>query len=364
LKQNALKAVFFTEFMHAFARFWREFITVFVKEMIGKWSKMVNSKEQNLRSKISNTNPYLLQKSLNLTKILPKYGVLNSAQVDNTQKNKTKRVALIIHSYFPDLAEYLLHYAQSMPENADIFITTPSEENAKNLQQIFENAWKNGSLQCNKFEVRVIPNRGRDVAALLVAAKDIVRDYDLFCFAHDKKSSYMLPETVGEAWSDKLFECNLASRDYVHNIIDAFAADEFLGLTFAPVPDHGMYFFLLGGKYNWRENARQTRLLQEKIGTACPLDDKIPLIAPLGSMFWARTKAVEKLFALDWNYDDFPEEPLGLDATISHAIERVWAYTAADSGYYCAYTMPDEYFSAQMGAFLDYAAGFADVLGA
>ena len=69
---------------------------------------------------------------------------------------------------------------------------------------------------------------------------------------------------------------------------------------------------------------------------------KVP-IAPYGSCFWFRSDAVAKLFEYNWKYDDFPEEPLPIDGTISHAIERVYAYVAQDAGYYASTVMRDEY---------------------
>ena len=46
-------------------------------------------------------------------------------------------------------------------------------------------------------------------------------------------------------------------------------------------------------------------------------------VAPLGTMFWFRARAMEKLFAREWAYEDFPAEPTGEnDGNILHAIER------------------------------------------
>ena len=62
-------------------------------------------------------------------------------------------------------------------------------------------------------------------------------------------------------------------------------------------------------------------------------EDKEP-IAPLGSFFWARAKALEPLFEKEWTYDDFPEEPVADDGTILHAIERIYPFSAQSAGYY------------------------------
>ena len=58
-------------------------------------------------------------------------------------------------------------------------------------------------------------------------------------------------------------------------------------------------------------------------------------------MFWARTDALSDLFAYKWDYDDFPEEPMPVDHTISHALERVFCYCAQNRGYFSKWAMPE-----------------------
>jgi rhamnosyltransferase len=303
-----------------------------------------------IKSVVRSVNPFVLNKNAGLTRIF--------STTDRTHAVSSKlKVALIMHSYFPDLVPYLLKYAASMPEDADIYLTTGSDEKAQAIQEQFDKS----NIKCSKFEVRVIENRGRDVSALLVGGADLVDKYDLFCYAHDKKSSYMLPESVGETWSDLLFECNLASKEFVHNVVDEFAANDHLGLTLAPLVHHADYFFLLGGKHNWVENFKPTTQLLKSLGVHNLPKRSIPLFAPLGSMFWARTDAVRKIFDKGWTYEDFPPEPLPLDASISHAIERVWAYLAADAGYYSLVTIPDDYFSTEFSALAHYLHGILAV---
>jgi rhamnosyltransferase len=195
--------------------------------------------------------------------------------------------------------------------------------------------------------VRVIENRGRDVSALLVGAADLVSRYDLICSMHDKKSNYIKPASIGETWSDKLFECNLASREFVQNLIGEFAHDKFLGMTFPFFPFHGEFLPLFASSVAWNTNRdrygnfTKTVELLRKMNIELPLDKGLPPISPFGTMFWFRSDALKKLFDLNWKYDDFPPEPNDLDGTILHAIERAYAPIAQGSGYYSAYVMPD-----------------------
>jgi lipopolysaccharide biosynthesis protein len=44
---------------------------------------------------------------------------------------------------------------------------------------------------------------------------------------------------------------------------------------------------------------------------------------PVGTMFWARPKALKPLFDLEFSWDMYPEEPLPYDGSLLHAIERL-----------------------------------------
>jgi lipopolysaccharide biosynthesis protein len=44
---------------------------------------------------------------------------------------------------------------------------------------------------------------------------------------------------------------------------------------------------------------------------------------PAGSFFWARTRYLQPLFALDLTDADFPEEMSQSDGTLAHAVERM-----------------------------------------
>ena len=49
----------------------------------------------------------------------------SKVKYQNTFKSK---IALVIHLYFPDLLEENKHYIESMPKDADIYITTNTQE--------------------------------------------------------------------------------------------------------------------------------------------------------------------------------------------------------------------------------------------
>lgn len=262
-----------------------------------------------------------IKRNLQLNYILPKeYTIKESIP--------RRRIALIMHMYFPDLIGECLHYAKSMPDYADIYITTNSEEKKKLIEEAF-------SALENKVDVRVTPNRGRDVGPFLVESRKYLYEYDYICHTHDKKVGQLKPLSIGQSFSYRCFENVLATPQFVENVIDLFENNPRMGIIMPPPPNHSEYFFTLG--LEWGSNYKVTCDLAEKLGVKVPMSDKKEPISPLGSVFWARTDALHKVFDYPWSYEELPEEPIEDDGTILHAVERMYSFSAQNMGYYAGW---------------------------
>jgi len=290
-------------------------------------------------------------KNLNLTYVLPK-GSSDKEKVSKTLESK--KVALVMHVYFPDLLDDTYLRVLSMPEQADIYLTTDTDEKKVAIEQRFENN------DFNKFEVRKIKNRGRDVSSLLVGVKDVIMDYDYVCFAHDKKTAQVKPGTSGSSFAYKCFENTLGSKDFVYNIIEIFNKNPRLGLLTPPEPNHGNFFPTLG--FEWGPNYTKTKELADELGLTIPISvDKAP-VAPFGTMFWFRPEAMAPLYKKDWDYEDFPPEPNKIDGTLLHAIERIYPFIVQEAGYYPAIVMTDSFVGIEYNNLKHYVRGYNQVL--
>lgn len=274
-----------------------------------------------------------IKNSLNLSWILPKS--------HSNLKNTNSKIALVIHIYFDDLIDYCYNYALSMPKTCDIIITTDKEEKAKAIEKKF----KEGSVW-NNVIIMVIENRGRDVSSLLVAAEPYIMQYDYICFAHDKKVTQLDAGIKGYYFSERCFENVLGSKEYVQNIIERFDSDPFLGMLCPPPPNCSDYYSSLG--LEWGINYENTKKLYDKLKLKSPIDINKEPIAPLGTMFWFRAKAMKKLLEPKWQYTDFPKEPNSTDGTLLHAIERIYPFVIQDAGYYCAWCLNDDYAQSEL----------------
>ena len=186
-------------------------------------------------------------------------------------------------------------------------------------------------------------NRGRDCSALVIGCKDFVQNYEYVCFIHDKKTSGNNGAfTIGEAFMANLFDNMLGGQSYINNILGLFQKNKELGLLDTPIPSHGQYFCLKNNA--WTSCYDKTLELAEKIGIDINVsEDKPPYI--LSTTFWCRTDALKPLWDYEFSYDDFPEEPVPEDGTISHAIERILPYVAQKQGYYSGVVMSRHYVS-------------------
>ena len=160
----------------------------------------------------------------------------------------------------------------------------------------------------------------------------------MVCFVHDKAKKYIHMENDINIWIDNLWGNMLASNGYIYNILELMEKNN-LGILVPPEPI---------GEYSdtwyrdaWYGNESNTINLAGKLGI--DLQPEAGDRLSLGSVFWCRTNALKKIFEYKWKYEDFPEEPMANDGTISHAIERLFGYAALDAGYDMGVVMSQPY---------------------
>lgn len=268
---------------------------------------------------------------MQLNRIVPRNYTVNKV-------NSSTTVGIVFHAYYADLFDEDIEYILNFPKETGVLITTNTQEKKSLLEEKLKSRGREG-------EVIVIENRGRDVSSLVVGASDFVFKYDLICFAHEKKTLQVSPQNIGSSWAYKLNECVFATADYVLNVINLFDSEPRLGIAFPSAPNHGPYSMNIGT--GWTGNYNNAKKLLDKFGINPKINEHTLCVAPLGTCFWFRPKALAKLFkGIDgkgWKYSDFPSEPNRYDETILHAIERVYAYFAQDAGYYPVYLYNDKF---------------------
>ena len=284
-----------------------------------------------------------IKKQLHLNYILPRDSILPSQKKYPCAYKKTKaekRVALMMHVYYPDLIDYMFSYAKNMPEDADLIISSPNPVTRKLAEE------KAKELAFNQVIVLPMGNRGRDVSAVLVALKPYMYNYQYICFVHDKKTVQTKPYANGQGFAYKCMECNLGSREYIENIIETFARNPRLGMLMPPSPNHGNFYQIVAQE--WASNYANTCALGYQLKLNVNIDGSKEPITPLGTMFWFRPEALKTLIDYPWKYEDFPQEPNGFDGTLLHAVERIYGFVVQHEGFYPAWVMHDQFASLEM----------------
>lgn len=240
---------------------------------------------------------------------------------------KRADTVMVFHAYYDDLMDENLARLNETARVCDVIITTTSEEKRELILKklrCFEN------LSENNTRVLVSIGSGRDMAGLLAEARPYLSGYKYIGFTHDKKSAHH-QQLSGETFKEIITENIIPSAGYVENVISLFEGSSRLGLLVPPPPEHGRYFAVIGRR--WCENFEYYEQLCRKLGipvSASP--DSSPFA--LGTAFWCRYDAMKGLFGYDWKHCDFPPEPLPLNGSISHALERCFPYEAKRNGYF------------------------------
>jgi lipopolysaccharide biosynthesis protein len=220
--------------------------------------------------------------------------------------------------FHADLAEWMLSALDKSDLSADVYISTDTQEKADTILGVFSR-WGKGSVA-----VRVVENRGRDIAPKLVTFADVYARYDLVLLLHSKKSSHY---DFGEAWRDYLVQSLAGSSAIVNSIMAIFDTCPSVGMV---IPQHYSELRAVC-RLDWGWNFRAAKHLASRMNIDVSADGYVDM--PSGSMLWARPQALKPFLDLHLSFDDFPAEPLPDDGTIAHCIERLFLFACEKAGY-------------------------------
>lgn len=266
-----------------------------------------------------------------------------------------KSTAVVSYLHDENMLPLCLSYLKQIPEDIDLYITTPNEHIEKQLQDMSVN------LHRKQWQFIRVPDTGREMGALWISCNDIVKKYEYLCFVHDGKRTVSTdgPDTVGRSFFYNVWQNTLKSSDYIENVLFLFEQNRRLGFLAPPQPIHADFFGFIGAE--WYNNYQNTLNLADKLGIHVNFSPDVPCFT-FGNVFWCRTKALKPLYNHKFTYEDFPKEPMASDGTISHAIERIYPYAAQSEGYYSGIVMNTDYASLQNTNLYYYLSGILNQL--
>lgn len=226
------------------------------------------------------------------------------------------RIAAIVHLFYEELAQEFRSYLECIGENVDVYISTCNDFKANLIRAHFE-GWKKGTV-----EVRLVENRGRDVAPKLLAFKDVYDRYEYILYLHGKRSHHA---TVLAPWRQFMLESLVGNGQSACSILSIMDSQPQVGMVGV------QHFEPLRHWLNWGGNLEKSQALAKRMGFS--IDPVAPLDFPSGSMFWARSKALSPLLTLGLQIDEFDAEGGQKDATLAHAIERLMFFVCESAGF-------------------------------
>lgn len=239
---------------------------------------------------------------------------------DGTASLKT---ALHIHAHYPDVVATIARRLTLNKTQPDLFISAGDRKSIDAAVEMFT------GYPGRIVEARVVINRGRDIGPLLTEfGGKLVRDYDLIGHVHTKKSVLLSDREAADQWASFLYE-NMIGGGHggamIDRILAAFTLNEGLGIAFPSDPNI----------MAWSNNMDAARKLAPQLGV-----EQLPEFFdfPIGTMFWIRAAALQPFVALNLDWQDYPREPVGMDGTVLHAMERLFAVVADDKGFDVAVT--------------------------
>jgi glycosyltransferase involved in cell wall biosynthesis len=230
---------------------------------------------------------------------------------------------VVLHGHF-HYTDHLGDFVRALAANAqhcEVILTTTSTDKAAEIRAAFQESRAEA-------DIRVVPNRGSEIAPFLAVLEEAIGNCDLLGHVHGQRSlsTSQVDIDFGDRRKTFLWQHLIGDEMPMVDIIkQAFAQDPKLGLIFAENP------FLIG----WEENLKVAQELAARMELAAPLPADIEF--PLGMMFWARPEALAPLLRLGLSRDEYPSGPLPIDGTV-HPVERLLPLVAEEAGYHYATT--------------------------
>ena len=251
---------------------------------------------------------------------------LNYLLVEKTDQNLKKdvKVAIFVHLYYEDDFPLYLEYLSRVSGYCDIYISVDGRHKRDRILSLADSKLKSA------VKIFLTENRGRDLSSLLVVFKPYILNYDYYCFLHDKHSHGNEFSSVGRAFARCLWDNLLPDSKAIYQIISIFESNPQLGLLVPPPPYWGGYLNIKPDM--WTICYEKTVELARDLGINVKISNQINPVA-IGTAFWCKKGALDVLYDHSWEYEDFDEEPLPIDGTKSHALERLLPYAALENGF-------------------------------
>lgn len=236
-------------------------------------------------------------------------------------KNTGTPLAIVIHVFYTDMLDEIFQFLDRLDIDFQLYVTTPFNHIEYVKTRLAEKRYPH--------ELLGVENRGRDILPFLKIMPLVIESKHEFVLKiHTKKSSHC---SFGEEWR----------KDIFLKLLDVKLAQQTLkylqeNLNVGMIAPEG---YLLSNSINYSNNEKNIAYILKKLGLLETVFSNLHF--PAGSMFYARTIALEPLLDLELYNEKFANELGQEDGTLAHAIERAFGASVhlcsaqlADTGQY------------------------------
>lgn len=250
--------------------------------------------------------------------------ILNCSRKCKTPILQKCQVGIYLHIHYPESLHEFLEYIASLPSSIKLVITTTTSESKAIIIEVLEQALLIDRLDiCHVYR----PNRGRDIGAFIDIYHELVK-YDVVCKLHAKKSPHL--GSFGENWFRYLIQSTIGNQSAIENIVDILYHSDDIGIL-APTSFQGT------NNYDWASNFDISQSISDHLFDSKLDIDREVLRYPSATVFWFKPEALDQHQFRSIQPDFFPEEPIPIDGTSAHSLERLIPYISRLNGHQTLY---------------------------
>jgi len=221
------------------------------------------------------------------------------------------KVAVHLHLFHVEMLAEFAGYLSRIPMPFDLYVSVPEGASEAAICDDLNRQIPNAQ----QVRVEAVPNRGRDIAPLIVQFGRRLADYDIVGHFHTKRTPH---NAYLAGWRHDILDLLLGSDEDGLQVARMF---QLLRADAKVVYPEGQNYYIKD-KSGWSANrALAGRILETH--TSLSIDNFPEIDFPEGAMFWAKAPALREFLLLPLTYDDFPQEPIPADGTLAHALERL-----------------------------------------
>lgn len=258
----------------------------------------------------------------------------SNSSVNRCDRSKLPLV-VILHCFYleclPLIGEYL-----SRVSDYDLLINLVCSEAMLEAKEWASSLPPNRSNRKRDVTIRIVENCGRDVKEFWNPLLDLAEKYSFFLKVHTKQSVHskrFIPfgHSRGSLWLTDILESLIPENGQTELILDVLRQEK-IGAVF-PFPWRRLRYAGWSCTANLFQAQKLMNLL--RIPPSCLF---FPLQYPIGNMFWGSTVLLKRWSNIIYHSCEWPQEPIGPDGTLLHAIERSIGFLYNSIGLQVAYS--------------------------